>query len=516
MRTKYSVLNAIVVVVLNIVTILIGFISQKIFINILGIEYLGVNGLFTNILSMLAIVELGLGSAIVFHLYKPIANNNKDEIKSLMHFYKVGYRIVAIIVSVIGLFMILFLSKIIGQVSVSENITYLYLLCLGDVVVSYLLTYKRSILYASQKTYIINIVHIIYLILMNSVQLLILYKTKNYSLYLWVKIVFRIIENLVITYIANKMYPFLKEKNINPIDKKTKSNIISKIKGLLYHKVGTFIVLGTDNIIISAFLGIKYVGLYDNYYLILNKVQNLFSQMFNSLTASVGNLLIEDDINKSYRTYKNMLFINSWIFMIASSIIICTIQPFIIIWIGEEYILSFEVLIVLIINFYIQGLRITNLTFKNAAGVFYEDRFMPIVEAVVNIFVSIILVKRMGLVGVFLGTISSTVILYVYGYYKYVYSYIFKKNYLSYLKDFIPLLIIPIIAVGISYFATLMVNVNNYIYKIAFNALIAFACCNLIYLLAFYRTEEFEFLELFIKNNIFKLLKHKKFDNNKE
>ena len=499
MRTKYSMINSIVVILLNIVTIIIGFIAQKIFINILGIEYLGVNGLFSNILSMLAIIELGLGSAIVFHLYKPIADNNKEEIKSLIDYYKKAYRIIAVIVAVIGLSLIFFLDKIVGEVHINENITYLYLLCLVDVVASYLLTYKRSILYASQKTYIVNIIHIFYLVFLNFFQLFLLYKTHNYSLYLWIKIIFRIIENLIITYVANRMYPFLKEKNIRKLNNGIKSNILSKIKGLLFHKIGSFIVLGTDNIIISVFLGVKYVGLYDNYYLILNKTQGLFSQIFSSITASVGNLLIENNTSKSYIIYKTFLLINSWMFMLVSSIILCIIQPFITLWIGQEYILPFSVLIVLIINFYIQGLRITSLTFKNAAGIFYEDRFMPIIEALINIIVSIILVKIYGLKGVFLGTISSTIILFLYGYYKYAYKNIFKRNYYQYLKDYIPFIILPFISGITSFFVSSSLILNNIILQMIYNFAVSFIISNIIYCLCFYKTKEFSNILSYIK-----------------
>ena len=192
MRSQNSIKNTIVSILMSIITILIGLVTQKIFIKILGTEYLGINGLFTNILSMLAIAELGIGSAIIYSLYKPIAQNDKEKINSLIGFYKKSYRIIALIVSIIGICVIPFLEKIVGQTDIQESITFLYLLFLFDTVASYLLTYKRSILYASQKTYIINIVHILYLVLMNTLQIVILVLTRNYIAYLVIKIIFRI------------------------------------------------------------------------------------------------------------------------------------------------------------------------------------------------------------------------------------------------------------------------------------------------------------------------------------
>ena len=226
MRTSNSIKNTIVSILMSAITILIGLITQKIFIEMLGTEYLGLNGLFTNILSMLAIAELGIGSAIIYSLYKPIAENNETKIKSLIEFYKKSYRIIAIIVLIIGLAVMPFLNIIVGETEIKENINILYLLFLFDTVASYLLTYKRSILYANQKTYIINIIHILYLILMNSLQIIMLIITKNYIIYLSIKIVFRILENVIITMIANRMYPYIKEKDIEPIDFETKKNIV--------------------------------------------------------------------------------------------------------------------------------------------------------------------------------------------------------------------------------------------------------------------------------------------------
>jgi len=309
MRSTNSIKNAIVATIMNGITIIIGFVAQRIFIQTLGTEYLGINGLFTNILSMLGIVELGLGSAIIYHLYKPIAEENKEEIKSLMLFYKMGYRAIGFIIAMIGLLIIPFLPLIVGKITISENITYIYFLFLMDIVASYLLTYKRSILYANQKTYIVNLVHIGYLIIMNVMQLTFLVLTKNYILYLWIKIICRILENIVITLIANHMYAYIKEKKVKKLSKKVRKSIFMKVKGLVYHKIGTFIVLGTDNIIISSFLCVTTVGLYSNYNLIIQALNNLFSQIFNSITASVGNLLVEEDKKKSYQVYKNILFL---------------------------------------------------------------------------------------------------------------------------------------------------------------------------------------------------------------
>lgn len=504
MRSQNSIKNTIVSMIMSVVTILIGLVTQKIFIKILGTEYLGLNGLFSNILSMLSIAELGIGSAIIYSLYKPIADNDKEKIKSLVEFYKKSYRIIAVIVTIIGICIIPFLDKIVGKTDIQEKIILLYMLFLIDTVVSYLLTYKRSILYASQKTYIINIVHILYLILMNSLQILMLTLTKNYTLYLLIKIIFRIIENVVITQIANKMYPYLKEKKIIKLDKNSTNSIIKKVKGLLFHKIGWFLVLGTDNIIISSFFGVSAVGLYTNYNMIIQAVDNLFGQVFSSITSSVGNLLIEEDKKKSYMIYKDMVFVNFFMYSFAAIAIMNMMEIFITIWIGKQYLLSYSVLVILSINFYIQGMRKTSNTFKEAAGIFHEDRYVPLIESAVNIIASIVCLKIWGLGGVFIGTIISSLVLFLYSYPIFVYKKLFDRTYWQFIKEQVKYLLIFIFSSIVT--ASIIKNIrftNNFMQLIV-NGIIVVIVPNLIHYLIFRNSEEFKYVKNMLLNTFSK------------
>ena len=505
MRSTNSIKNANTAVVSNIVTILIGIVSQAIFIKTLGAEYLGINGLFTNIVSMLGIVELGIGSAIIYNLYEPIAKDDTEKIKSLMNFYKKSYRIIAVIVFIIGMMVIPFLKNIVGNVSIDINIEFIYSLFIIDVVASYLLTYKRSILYANQKTYITNIVHIGYLIVMNTLQIVILLIAKNFIVYLIIKIICRILENVVITIIANRKYPYINEKNVKKIDKKTTKDIVKKVKGLIFHKVGSFVVLGTDNIIISKFLGVVTVGLYSNYNMIIQAVSNLFLQVFDSLTASVGNLLVENNCEKSYEIYKNMLMMNSILFTFATTEIICLIEPFIKVWIGEQYLLSKVVLIILMVNFYIQGMRKTCLVFKMAAGVFHEDRYFPIIESIINIVVSVILVKIIGLPGVFLGTIVSTLPVILISYPKYVYIPLFHKSFWNYIKENVYYYILAFLTVSIAMFVTSYISINNLILKLIVNAITSSIIFAVMQYIFFHNKSEYKYLKNMLKNFILKI-----------
>lgn len=509
MRSTNSIKNAIIAATMNIVTILVGFVAQKIFVITLGNEYLGLNGLFNNVLSILAVVELGFGNAIIYHLYKPITEKDINKINVLMKFYKNAYRIIAAIILILGIAILPFVNFIVGEVAIAENIRFLFFLALIDIVASYLLTYKRSILYADQKTYITNIVHIAYVVCMNMSQIILLLLTHNYVLYLLVKIIFRILENIIITIIANKKYPFIKEKNdLFELDKETRNDILKKVKGLLFHRIGGSLVLGTDNIIISNILGVVTVGLYSNYNMIINAVTNLFGQVFSSITATVGNLLIENDEKKSYGIYKNILFLNSWIYCFAGACILCLMETFIKIWMGKEYLLSYGVLIVLVINFYIQGMRKTSAIFKEAAGIFYEDRFAPLIESAINIIASIILGKMFGLIGVFIGTFLSSMVLFLYSYPILVYKKLFNRKYCEFIKEHIKYLLISISVVAITAYITTYLKVTVLYLELIIRAIICLIVPNIMYILFFSKTEEFKYY-LDMAKNIIKRLSNK-------
>lgn len=494
MRTTNAFKNMISTLSSHFTSMLLGFISQAIFVRILGTEYLGVNGLFSNIISMLGVVELGIGSAIIYNLYKPIAQEDKEKIKTLMKFYQKCYRIIAFIIFLIGMLIIPFLNIIVGETSIAQNeIILIYMLFIIDIVCSYLLTYKRSILYANQKNYIIDIVHIFYLIILNSIQITILLNTKNYILYLSFKIVMRLLENIVITIIANQKYNYLTEKDYNKLDKSIINDIIKKVKGLFIHKIGAFLVAGTDNIIISTFLGVSYVGLYSNYYMIINALTTIINQIFSAFKASIGNLLVTSDNEKTYSVYKKLQFLNFWLAMISSIGIFIVMESFIKIWVGEQYILPRLVLVVLTINNYVYITKLCASNFKEAAGIFYEDRFVPIIESIVNIVASIVFLKIFGLAGVFMGTICSNMITHLYTYPKFVYKKIFGKRQVQYYKDGGKYLIITILLGSITYFISTFTICNNGILQVIVNIALVLIIPNILVILIFHNTEEFKY-----------------------
>jgi len=499
MRTKNSIRNMIVTLMMNLITIAVGFIAQKVFLTQLGTEYLGLNGLFTNVVSMLGIVELGIGSAIIYHLYQPIAEKDIPTIKALMNFYRKSYHMIAGIVLLLGLAIIPFLPLFVKGVTVNINVNLVYLLFVIDIVASYLLSYKRSILYANEQNYIINIIHIGYTIVLNGLQLTLLYLTKNYYIYLIIKIIMRVVENLVITQVADKKYSYLKEKEEKELDPELKADIYKKIKALFFHKIGTFIVLGTDNIIISKFLGIVTVGLYSNYAMILSALQTLIAQTLSALTPSVGNLLIEKNSEKNFEIFKKVRFINFAVVLIVSTALLITMDSLITLWVGKEYVLSSFVLIVLIINFYQAITRTSYSVFKEAGGVFYEDRYVPLIESILNIVASIILVKIFGLAGVFMGTIISSLALWGYSYPKFVYKKLLKRSYFDYIKETLAYLGLFIITITVAYYLASKIIIEHIFLSFCCKLIVGIMIPLIVLMLVFHNSSDLDYFKKVIK-----------------
>lgn len=502
-RKKSSFKNMITAVSSNVLTIIVGLVAQAVFIKILGSEYLGLNGLFSNVISMLGIVELGMGSAIIYNMYKPIAENDHEKIKSLMQFYKKSYRIITLIISIIGIMIIPFIKYIVDieSITVDINVYLVYILFLLETICSYILSYKRSMLYADQKEYITNIIHIGYTILVNTMQLTFLYFTNDYYLYLIIKVMMRLVENIVISSYVNRRYSYLLDNNVTKLDSKTEKDIFQKIRALFFHKIGTFIVSGTDNIIISKYLGLVTVGLYSNYYMIINAVQTVINHIIQATRASVGNLLVTESKTKQFDIFNKIRFVNFWISCFSSICIFVIMDSFITIWIGYKFVLPTKVLLVLVINFFIVSSRSTYGAFKEAAGIFYEDRFVPIIESLLNIVLSIIFVKKFGLMGVFMGTIASGLVLWCYSYPKYVYNKLFGRKISDYIKETIYYFIIFILIAGFTYSLAILISFDNVYLQFISNVLIALIVPNVIMLLLFSKDENFKYFINMIKRH---------------
>lgn len=508
MRTKNSIRNIIVSLALGFAVIIINFVAQKIFIDTLGIEYAGLNGLFTNMVSMLAIAELGLGAAIVYHLYEPLHKNDVPRVSAVMRFYRTGYRLVALGILVFGSLLIPFLPMITGG-GVSVNITVVYMLFIANAVSSYLLSYKRSLLYADQKNYIINTIHLVALVVLNALQAWVLIATQNYYLYLVLKVVFTVLENLIISHVVDRRYAL--DAHSEPMSKELRADIFTKMKGLVFHKVGEFAVLGSTNIIISSSLGLAAVGLYSNYLIIQTAMTALFSQISTAIKASVGNLLVDVGGEKSFAVFNRLQFANQALAVLATSVFFVASGSFITLWLGEEFVFGVGVVAALALNIYLILIRAVIGNFKDAAGVFYEDRYVPLVESAINIVASIVLIQFMGIAGAFIGTALSSLALHAYSYPKYVYKGIFGRTYREYVVKIVSNFTVALVAIGGAYFVSTLIRVDSQWIQLLSDVIVAIIVPALLFWVIYHRTHEYGYF----KNLAFKILRRKKRVNNK-
>ncbi|MCM1461034.1 MAG: hypothetical protein NC088_12985 [Bacteroides sp.] len=411
-RTFNSIRNVIFSLSGLLITLLVSFVSRTVFIHMLSTEYLGLNGLFSNILNFLSLAELGVGSAINYALYKPLKNKDIEKIKQIMGLYKKLYIVIGWIVLVLGFSLAPFLNLLIKDMpNDMKHLHIYYLMYVINSGISYFCAYKRAIIICDQREYISSVISTVFKVFLALFQIIILILFKSYLLYLLVMIICTVCENIVISIKANTLYPYIKEKKVKKISSTEKKEIFSNIYALLFHKIGAAVVFSTDNIIISKYVGLVAVGLYSNYALIINSVGTILARTFSSLIASVGDLMVDNDKKHSEEVFDRLLFANMWIYGFTSICFVCLIQPFISLWIGDDYLLNTATLLVCICSYYITGMRKTVWVFKDAAGIYQQDQYKPVVEAILNIIFSIPLAIKLGITGVLLGTILSTIVM---------------------------------------------------------------------------------------------------------
>lgn len=505
-RTKNSIINSSVAITTQVLTILMDFIIKTIFIQILGKEYLGLNGLFTNIITLLSLADLGIGMSVPYSLYKPLAKNDQIKIKKLMNFYRKIYNMIGIIVLIIGLSLTPILPFLIKEMPNIPNISIIYILFATHSALSYFFVYKRFLIESDQKGYIISKITFISSLLLNITRLIILITTKNYILFLLQSIIFVIIQNFWISHKANQLYPYISKKTNDKLDKQEMKEINKNISALFIYKIGAVVNNGTDNIIISKYIGIIAVGIYSNYLLIINSLNNIILQIFSAITSSVGNLVATNNNKRNEEIFNNLTLFNYWIFSIGSICLAVLINPFIKLWIGQEYLLDFWSVLLIALNFYIGGMQETVNSFRTAYGLFWEVKMRPIIMVILNLVISFILVKPLGITGILIGTLISKLltivwldpyILYKDGFQMKVTNYYFK--YCTYLFLFLLLG-----SVSIYIFQSIHIQ-NFFIWTIY--AIITIILYTLIFIILFHKTPEFKYLYNQIQSLIKKVIR---------
>lgn len=490
----------------QIISVIANFIVRTVFIKYLGEEYLGVNGLFTNILTILSLAELGFGSAMIYNMYKPLADNNIKKLQAIMNLYKKVYTYIGIFVGIIGLCIIPFMDYIIKNKPNIDNIILIYIIFLFNSVCSYFFAYKRSILTADQKEYISSQYKYIFTLIKSMVQIIILVTFKNFILYLIIQILFTILENIFISRKINQIYPFINEENNEILSNIELKNIKKDVKALIIAKFGNVMLNGTDNIIISSFIGIKAVGLLSNYNLIIGSIVMGTSQIISGLTGSIGNFVAQQDKKQSFLLFKKVDFFNFWIYGFATICLSILFNPFIELWIGKNYIISQSAVNILSINFFISGITSMLWIFRSTIGLFTNGKYRPIICASLNIIISIFLSKHIGLTGVLLGTTISRFLTNLCFDPYIIYTYGFEENVKSYYISYILRLILMIcIYASINLMKTVIFSSG--VTLIGFISLIILCGLlpNIVFIIVYKRSSEFKYILSLIKITAIKL-----------
>lgn len=494
MRTKYAVKNIAISIFSQVVIVLLGFLSRKVFVDNLGAEYLGVNGLLTNILSMMVLVEGGIGISIVYNLYKPLAEKNKEKIIALVQLYKRTYWVLAIIMLVVSLALYPFMGYLMKTDTSISGMFFVYCIFISKNMISYTNAYKWALINADQRGYILATSNLMFQVITTLGKIVIILVTHNYITFLLVEVGIFIIQNIINTIIVYRKYPYLREKSKYKIDKHTSDNITKNVKAMFLHNIGGYLVFSTDNILISAFISIKAVGLYSNYTMVIGQVSSLLSPIIGGIGAGVGNLIATEDKDKTYSIFKISFLVSFWIYSFATIFLYILLNPFIGWMFGEQYLLGSSIVMVVLLNFYLNGMRGPISTFKNKAGLFVQDKYISVIEGLVNLIGSLIFIKYFGFVGVFLGTTLSTLTTVFWSQPSVVYKNLFKKNVISYFYQYIKLIFIMLITgASTSFICNLLIDGTSFI-SLCMRGIICLIIPNVIYLVLFYRTEEFKYL----------------------
>ena len=499
-RVENSIRNTIYALGTQIISMLMSFIVRTVFIYTLGKNYLGFNGLFSNIFSILSLTELGMGTAIIYSMYKPVAQEDHRKIAALLNLYRTFYRIVGIIVAILGLSLLPFLDYLVSGIQDIPELEIIYLLYLSSSVISYFFAYKKSMLTVYQQDYISSRINLLINFIQGIIQIAILILWHNYILYLLVLTISTFFNNWLNSLYADYKYQYLKEYRSERVDEETKQKIYTDVKAIFVSRISSAIVTSTDNLLISAFVSTIILGLYSNYIMLINVVNTIINRILDSLVGSVGNLIAVESIERVYLIFKRVLFINYWLVAFSSMSFFILANPFITLWIGKSYLLSSGIIFMIALNLFMRLIRNTFIMFNNAFGHFVELKKKNIIEPIINIVASLlfILVFKMGIIGVLLGTFVSNITTNFW-FEPYL---IFKKCQVS-LKEYFKIaanyLLTNIVAGGLTYILCDICLTGNSWVLFLIRIIICCVAINLVIILFYRKTDEYQYFMMLVK-----------------
>lgn len=490
-RTQKSVKNMTIGMLSQLFTLWLSFVSRTVFIKFLTAEYLGISGLFSNVLTVLSFAELGIGDAMTYAMYKPVKEDNRKLVNQLMVVYKKAYTGIAVVVGAIGLGLSFFLSFIIAEPpDIPESLQLIFWLYVVNNMASYILTYKKSILIAYQENYIVSEVQQIASLIQQIAQMIVLCFTKQYILYLIIQILCTILNNIIISVVVKKRYPWINEKDGEELPQEVSKEIFKNVKALSISKIAGVVSNGSDNIIISKFVGLSSVGVASNYTMIINSLNGILWNGLSSLTSSFGNFNVDSTIGQRRKLFNELFLCSYWLYGFMTIGIITLANSFVQLWVGSNYLVPQGVVLALVLITYISGVNFPVYTYQSTLGMFDKMKIPYVLFAVFNILLSILLGKNWGLFGVYIATSITRLCTSEVSSGYYVYRYGLKSSPLKYLKKYVIYFLILILNILVTNYAVSLVQIAGII-GFSIKVVTCTVVCNAIYFVCFFRTTEF-------------------------
>lgn len=486
----------------KIIAIVLPFAIRTVMIYYMGMQYVGLGSLFSSILQVLSFAELGVGSALVFSMYKPIAEQDNEKVCALLNLYKKAYREIGLIILAIGLIIMPFIRYLIaGEIPFDINIYILYSIYLLNNIIGYFLfAYKQSLLTASQRVDVVSKVSMILQIIFGVVQICFLIIFRNYYLYVIFIPMITFINNIVLGIIVNKQYP--QYKCIGRISNEEFCLLRKQVGGMVFQKIGGIVLASVDTIIISAFLGLTQLALYQNYYYIFTALNGFFAVIQQALIPSIGNSVVTNSIEKNYNDFRKFNFIYLWIVVWWSACLMCLYQPFMEIWVGKENMLGQEMVILFVVYFFVFKWCDMLYIYQDACGLWWQTRYVPFLASIINLIINIVLVNVIRLPGILISTIIAIAFIYDYGYAKVIFETYFesiKNGFTNYWgRQFLYLISLFVVA-GITSYICWIIPINNILFRLIINGVVCVIIPNFVLVLLWHRLPEFRGMKELVK-----------------
>lgn len=477
----------------NMYSLLMPFVMRTVLLYTLGVEYLGLNSLFASVLEVLNLAELGVGSAMVYSMYKPIADDDYPKICAMMRLYRHYYRLIGLVVCAAGLGLAPFLPKLIhADLPPDVNLYVLYFLYLGATVLSYwLFAYKNCLLGAYQRRDVYSKIGIGANSLKYILQILALLLTHNFYLYILAILFSQIANNIVTSLVVGRMFPGLRPCHKLPREEVKAIN--GRVRDLFIQKLGNVIGTNYGTLIVSSFLGLASLAMFQNYFYVLSLPIALFNVVLASCLAGIGNSLLTESPAKNLRDLRTLATMSGWISAVCCCGLLVLYQPFITMWVGEPLLFPMRVPLLFIVSFYLTLYGSVLSIYKDAAGIWHNDRFRPFCTAVAGVVISLLLVRPLGVCGVLIGSIMSTVCVSLPWLAYNVFTTIFRGGLRSFFHYTLKNALITLVACGLCFLCCASLPSGGLLW-FAIKGLIALAVPNALLFLCYRTTDEYHFL----------------------